>query len=129
MISVGTFGDMYVVIGHDSKMRTDKKMQAITFKTSYFIPTVCNTLEEAEDLIAGVKHAYSADVVRTWNPIDHRELLAIADEIEESDVDGCVDWHRRIRKAVGAKEVGERARTITCGARKLAERDAKGAEQ
>lgn len=42
--------------------------------------------------------------------LDCREdLLAIADEIEESDVDGCVDWHHRIRKALGAKVVEGRA--------------------
>ena len=34
---------------------------------------------------------------------DISELLEVADEIEESDVDGCVDWHNRIRKALGVE--------------------------
>lgn len=107
-MSVGSLGDMYVVIGHDSKMRTDKKMQTMTFKTRYFIPAACNTREEAEDFVAGVKHAYCADIVRLWNPIDREELLAVADEIGESDVDGCIDWQHRIRKALGSR--GDRRR-------------------
>lgn len=106
-MSAGCYGDMYVVIGHDSKMRADKKMQTITFRTSYFTPMACNTLKEAKDFVAKVKHEYSADIVRLWNPIDRTELLAIADEIEESDADGCVDWHRRIREALGVKELDE----------------------
>lgn len=33
--------------------------------------------------------------------IDREELLKVADEIEEADVDGVSDWADRIRKAVG----------------------------
>lgn len=36
--------------------------------------------------------------------VDREELLKVADEIEESDVDDCVDWHERIRKALGVVE-------------------------
>ena len=33
--------------------------------------------------------------------IDVSDLLAVADECEAADVDGCTDWPQRIRKAVG----------------------------
>lgn len=32
---------------------------------------------------------------------DRDELLKIADEIEDADVDGCIDWADRIRNACG----------------------------
>lgn len=94
---------MYVVIGHDSKLHVDKKQQTVSLRSHYFAPIACNTLKEAQDFADNVKHAYSADVVRMWNPVDRDELRRIADEIEESDVDGCIDWYARIRKACGAE--------------------------
>lgn len=36
-----------------------------------------------------------------YDDIDRDELLRIADECEEADVDGVSDWAARIRKAVG----------------------------
>lgn len=36
--------------------------------------------------------------------VDRDALLKVADEIEQSDVDGCVDWHNRIREALGVDE-------------------------
>lgn len=33
--------------------------------------------------------------------VDLDELLAVADECDEADVDGVSDWAARIRKAVG----------------------------
>lgn len=107
-MSVGPCGDMYVVIGHDSKLQVDKKQQTVSLRSHYFAPIACNTLKEAQDFVKKVKHAYSADVVRMWNPVDRDELLRIADEIEESDVDGCIDWHDRIRKACGLDETEDR---------------------
>ena len=43
------------------------------------------------------------EVVAEWNTraIDRDDLLKVADEIEEADVDGVIDWAARIRKAVG----------------------------
>lgn len=44
-----------------------------------------------------------ARAIRWWNrrTIDRDELLKVADECEEADVDGVSDWAERIRKAVG----------------------------
>lgn len=39
--------------------------------------------------------------------IDRDELLRVADEIERADVDGCVGWHERIRKACGIEHESE----------------------
>lgn len=40
---------------------------------------------------------------------DVEELAKVADEIERADVDGCVGWHERIRKACGIEhEIEER---------------------
>lgn len=42
-------------------------------------------------------------VIAAWNrrAIDIDELLAVADECDDADVDGISDWAERIRKAVG----------------------------
>lgn len=47
-----------------------------------------------------VIYARLADLIEP-QPIDRDELLRIADECEEADVDGVSDWAARIRKAVG----------------------------
>lgn len=41
--------------------------------------------------------------IKLWNTraIDRDELLKVADECEDADVDGVSDWAARIRKAVG----------------------------
>lgn len=43
------------------------------------------------------------EAVQIWNrrTIDSDELLAVADECDDADVDGISDWAERIRKAVG----------------------------
>lgn len=113
-MSIGPFGDMYVVIGHKNEMRADKKWQTVTFKTNYFTPAAYNTLQEAEEFVSKVKHAYSADIVRLWNPIDRDALLKLADEIEDNDVTYCVStqyvldsYARRIREACGEESKDE----------------------
>lgn len=41
--------------------------------------------------------------IKWWNTraIDREDLLKVADECDEADVDGVSDWADRIRKAVG----------------------------
>lgn len=107
-MSIGPCGDMYVVIGHKNEMRADKKWQTVTFKTNYFTPAAYNTLQEAEEFVSKVKHAYSADIVRLWNPIDRDALLKLADEIEGScDMPLIQRWARRIREACGEESKDE----------------------
>ena len=53
---------------------------------------------------ASVESVNSAEkVIEWWNTrtIDRDELLAVANECEQADVDGVVDWAARIRRAVG----------------------------
>lgn len=110
-MSVGPYGDMYVVIGHQNEMRADKKWQTVTFKTQYFTPIACNTLKEAEEFVEKVKRAYSADIMRMWNPIDRRKLKALADILsapeQEVDCEKCP-----LRK--WCEEERDNGRTITC---------------
>ena len=88
-MSIGPFGDMYVVIGHKNEMRADKKWQTVTFKTNYFTPAAYNTLQEAKEFVSKVKNAYSADIVRLWNPIDREKLLALAEVLSTPEPDAC----------------------------------------
>ena len=53
---------------------------------------------------ARVESVASIDkAIKWWNTraIDRDELLKVAEESEQADVDGVVDWADRIRKAVG----------------------------
>ncbi len=53
---------------------------------------------------ASVESVASIDkAIKWWNTraIDRDELLRVADECEQADVDGVIDWSARIRKAVG----------------------------
>lgn len=53
---------------------------------------------------ASVESVDSIDkAIKWWNnrAIDRDELLKVADECDEADVDGVSDWADRIRKAVG----------------------------
>lgn len=36
--------------------------------------------------------------------IDRGALLAVCAEIEDADVDGCIDWAKRIRRAIGEEK-------------------------
>ena len=63
-------------------------------------------IELPED--APTPHARETDAGMTYEwvemprrVIDVSDLLAVADECEAADVDGCTDWPQRIRKAVG----------------------------
>lgn len=110
-MSVGTIGDLYVVIGHENRMRADKDRQTVTFRTQYFTPAAYNTLEEAKAFVEKVKHAYSADIMRLWNPIDRSRLIELANVLsaheQEADCGKCP-----LRKwCEGARDTG---RPITC---------------
>lgn len=43
--------------------------------------------------------------IEAWNrradECDREALLSVCAEIEDADVDGCIDWADRIRKAIG----------------------------
>lgn len=63
----------------------------------------CDHLMRDDDIEGETCHALEEEVAAMWNAraIDRDELLKVADECEEADVDGVVDWAARIRKAVG----------------------------
>ena len=65
-------GDMFIVLGHETKTRYDKKMQRIVTTTNYFIPAVYNSFEEAKEFADDVKGAYHVDIVKAWNPRKER---------------------------------------------------------
>lgn len=65
-------GDMFIVLGHETKTRYDAKAQAVTTRTEYFVPCAKNTREEAADFVEGVKGCYHADIVQLWNPRHER---------------------------------------------------------
>lgn len=53
-----------------------------------------------------VKEPYSKWNSRA-NKCDRDALLSVCAEIEDADVDGCVDWADRIRRAIGESEYGD----------------------
>lgn len=61
---------------------------------------LCDERDEGETTCSGLMDK----AIKKWNrrakEVDSDELLKVAEEIEESDIDGCVDWHDRIRKAL-----------------------------
>lgn len=70
-------GDMFIVLGHETKTRYDAKAQAVTTRTEYFVPCVKNTREEAADFVKEVKGCYHADIVQVWNPRHERTCTSI----------------------------------------------------
>lgn len=77
-------GDMFIVLGHETKTRYDAKMQAVTTRTEYFVPYATNTREEAADFVKEVKGSYHADIVQTWNPRRERTCQMSNDDWADS---------------------------------------------
>lgn len=120
-MSVGTAGDMYVVLGHRNEMRADRKQQTVTFKTNYFTPAAYNTLEEAKAFVEKVKHAYSADIMWMWNPIDREKLLALAEVLSTPEPDADCDRCPLRKWCEGEPCNGHRIDCLECRARHTAD--------
>lgn len=76
-------GDMFVVLGHETKTRYDRKMQRAVTTTNYFVPAAYNTREDAQKFADEVRHAYHVDIVQMWNPREERTCHLIPYEMEE----------------------------------------------
>lgn len=81
-------GDMFIVLGHETKTRYDAKAQAVTTRTEYFVPCAKNTREEAADFVKEVKGCYHADIVQLWNPRHERTChMFVSPECEQQWAD------------------------------------------
>ena len=63
---------MFVVLGHETKTKYDRKMQRAVTTTNYFVPAAYNTREDAQKFADEVRCAYHVDIVQMWNPREER---------------------------------------------------------
>lgn len=61
-------GDLFIVLGHETRTRYKKSDRSVVTKTHYFIPCAKNTYEEAKAFADNVKGAYHTDIFHVWNP-------------------------------------------------------------